>query len=282
MKKAHVRTIALPLFALVLVITTVLLAQTGDSIWRISSDGEIVPSSSPLQRSALVVFREPAFSPTAAFTPGNLAVFVVAASQTNTGGAIMELNTNTASQTPGNVISILGVGTPDALRFSGSGTSTCYLSRTNDQTLLTFTGVNSTNTTSNTNILNPRAVGTLDSAGTFAMRTTYTGTSGNQTRASTSLNNTSWFISDQGGIYTNGSSSASPSANPRNIRSFGGTVYTGQASSSPTTAQIATVSAPSGGTITGLPGLTNNANLQDFYLISSGSNGSTYDILYVL
>jgi hypothetical protein len=106
MKKAHVRTIALPLFAFVLVITTVLLAQTGDSIWRMSSGGEIVPSSSPLQRSAPVVLREPAFSPTAALTPGNLAVFVVAASQANTGGAIVELNTNTASQTPGNVISI--------------------------------------------------------------------------------------------------------------------------------------------------------------------------------
>jgi hypothetical protein len=37
-------------------------------------------------------------------------------------------------------------------------------------------------------------------------------------------NNTNWFIADQGGIYTNGAVAASPTANVRGIKSFGGAV----------------------------------------------------------
>lgn len=219
--------------------------------------------------------------PLAAFTAGNLAVFQADANANNTTATIVELSPTTPASNPVQSIAISGTG-GSALRFSGSATSTGYLSSTNDGTLLTFNGANSTNTSSNVNTLNPRGVGTLDASGTFALQTTYTGTSGNQTRSSTSLNNTNWFIADQGGIYTNGSTSASPAANVRAIKSFGGTVYVGQASSSAGTLQVSTVSAPSGGTITGLPGLTNNNNHQDFYLIQSGDNGSTYDVLYVV
>src|SRR5262249_22606760 len=143
-------------------------------------------------------------------------------------------------------------------------------------------GANSNNTASNVNTLNPRGVGTFDPSGTYALQTTYTGTSGNQTRSSTSLDDLNWWISDQGGIYTNSATTASPVANTRAIKPFGGTVYVSQASSTGTVIQVSTLSAFTGGTITGLPGLTNNANLQDFYLIQSGSNGTTYDELYVL
>ncbi len=60
-----------------------------------------------------------------------------------------------------------------------------------------------------------------------------------------------------------------------------GTVYVFQASASLPT--VSTITAPTGGTVTGLPGLANGTtSAQDFYLISSGSNGSTYDVLYVL
>src|SRR5262249_34912563 len=142
------------------------------------------------------------------------------------------------------------------IRISGSATSTGYAALTNDRTLFEFTAANSTDTTSNVNTLNPRAVVSLDNTGgTPAVATTYTGSSANQTRGATSLNNATWFVSDQGGIYTNGSTTASPSANTRGIKSFGGTVYVGQQSSTATNIQVSTVSAPSGGTITGLPGL---------------------------
>ncbi len=213
------------------------------------------------------------------FTAGNLAVIQADASANNTTCSVIELSPATAGQTPANIIAIDGTSV-SALRFSGSASSTAYLSRTDDGTLLTFNGANNTNTSSNVNTLNPRGVGTLGSAGTFTLQTTYTGGSGNQTRSSTSLDNSIWFIADQGGIYTNGSISASPSGNIRAIRVFDGVVHIVQSAG---TTIVSTVSAPSGGTITGLPGLPAPTGAeQDFYLVSSGSNGSTLDVLYVL
>jgi hypothetical protein len=212
------------------------------------------------------------------FTPGSLAVLQAAAAVSNTTASILELSkTGTLVQS----IDIAGTGA-NALRFSGSATSTGYLSRTNDGSLLTFTGANSTNTTSNVNTLNPRGVGTLDQGGTFNLATTYTGTAGNQARAATSTDNSTFYIADQGGLYTNGTSVASPAGNFRNARSFGGTVYLAQASGTNGNIQVGTVSAPSGSSFTGLSGLTNNASLQDFYLVQSGSSGSNYDVLYTI
>jgi hypothetical protein len=116
---------------------------------------------------------------------------------------------------------------------------------------------------------------------TFNLATTYTGISGNQTRSATSLDNVNWYIGDQGGLYTNGSTSPSHAGNLRSIKSFGGTVYAFTASS--TLAPVNTISAITGGSLTGLPGLGNGASSrQDFYMISSGTNGSTFDVLYVL
>lgn len=221
------------------------------------------------------------FAPTAAFTAGNLAVLQAVASANNTTASIVEVNPTTPASNPVQTIAISGTGA-NAMRFSGSATSTGYLATTNDGSLLAFNGANSTNTASNVNTLNPRGVGTLDGSGTFVLQTTYTGVSGDQTRCATSLNNTNWFIADQGGLHTNGSTSPSPSGNFRGVKSFGGTVYIGQASGTATTIQVATASAPSGGTVTGLPGLTNNANHQDFYLISSGDNGAAFDVLYTV
>ncbi|MEO7309228.1 MAG: T9SS type A sorting domain-containing protein [Chitinophagaceae bacterium] len=217
----------------------------------------------------------------AQFTPNNIAVLVAATSSSNTTASIVELNTTTASQPAVSTIPIPGTGT-DALRFSSSATSTGYLSLSDDGSLLCFNGANNTNTAANVNTLNPRGIGTLNAAAGFSIATTYTGGSGNQTRSSTSLNNAAFFIADQGGLYTNGTSSASPSGNFRGIKPFGGTVYVAQSSSTATVIQLATVSATTGATITGLPGLTNNSSLQDFYLVSSGSNGTSYDVLYVL
>jgi len=214
------------------------------------------------------------------FTNGKLAVLQVAASANNTTGSVLEINPATAApQTPSNTVVISGAGT-DAIRFSGSATSTGYLGHTADGMLITFTGANNTDTSSNVNTLNPRAVGTLDYAGTFVKQTTYTGTSGNQTRGASSLNGTSWFIGDQGGFYTNGASTASPTGNIRSVKAFGTTMYAGTAST--TAPPVGIISSATGGTYTGLTGLANGtSNVQDFYLVSSAGN-STYDVLYVL
>ena len=216
-------------------------------------------------------------------TPGNLIVLQAASSSANnTTASFVEVSPSLTSQTTSvQSISISGTGA-NAIRINGSATSTGYLSRTNDGSLLTFTGANNTDVSANVNTLNPRAVVTLNASRAVTIATTYTGASGNQTRSATSLNNTNWFIADQGGLYTNGSTSASPTGNFRGIKAFGGTVYVSQTSSTATLIQVSTVSAPSGGTITGLPGLTNNATIQDFYLIQSGSNGNTYDVLYIV
>jgi hypothetical protein len=219
----------------------------------------------------------------APFTPGNLAILRAdSASANNTTVSVVELDTVTPLQTPTNIIPIDGTTLPNAIRVSGSATSTLYLSRSANGTLLSFTGHNSTTTSpANANTLNPRAVVTFNAAGTFALPTTYTGTSGSQTRSATSLNDTTWFIADQGGIYTNGGVAASPTGNVRSIRAFGNAVYTLQQSATPTVIVVSTVSAPSGGTITGLPGLTNSNTAQDFYMISSGDNGPAFDVLYI-
>lgn len=209
------------------------------------------------------------------FTPGNLALLQAEASASNTTCNVVEISATTVNQTTGiTSYTISGTGA-NALRFSGSATSTGYLSVTSDRTLLSFTGANNTNTGSNVNTLNPRAVGTLTNNQTFAIATTYTGGSGDQTRSATSLNNTNWFIADQGGLFTNNTSAASPSGNFRSVKPFGNIVYAFQASA------IGTLSAPSGGTFTALPGAT-VSNGQDFYLVSSGANGSAFDVLYIL
>jgi 2',3'-cyclic-nucleotide 2'-phosphodiesterase (5'-nucleotidase family) len=217
----------------------------------------------------------------APFTAGNIAVFQADASANNTTAAIVELDTAIAAQMPSNSIVIDGTGA-NAMRFSGSATSTGYLATTNDGSLLTFVGANNTTTGSNVNTLNPRGVGVLNPAGTFSLPTTYTGTSGNQTRSATSLDNSTWWIADQGGLYTNSTTAPSPTGNFRGAKAFGGAVYLGQSSSTSTLIQVSTISAATGGTLTGLPGLTNLSTMQDFHLISSGGNGSAFDVLYVI
>src|SRR6202012_1292739 len=159
---------------------------------------------------------------------------------------------------------------------------TGYLSNSNDGSLLCVNGGVTTTTTVNINTITSRGIGSFNSSGTFSLAATYTGSSGNQTRSATSLDNTVFYIGDQGGIYSNGTTSASPSGNIRTVKSFGGTVYVSTASSSTAPIQVNTLSAPTGGSIPGLPGITNNSSLQDFYLISSGSNSGSFDILYVL
>ena len=216
------------------------------------------------------------------FGNNNLGVLVAASSSANnTTVSVVEINKTAATQTAIQTISILGTGT-NAIRVSGSATSTLYAANSNDGSLFCFTGHNSEVTASNANTITSRAVVAVNNAGNYSLPTTYTGASGSQTRGATTTDNTNFYIADQGGQFTNGASTASPIANIRGMKSFGGTVYLAQNSSTSTVIEISSTSAITGGTITGLPGLTNNSTIFDFYLISSGTNGSSYDVLYIL
>ena len=239
-----------------------------------------LPKTNSMRKLLLAIFLLVSTISFSQFTSGNLALLQADASASNTTCSIIEINKTTPAQSAITTVAIDGTSA-SALRFSGSATSTGYLATSNDGTLLCFTGANSSNTSANVNTLNPRGVGTLNASQVFNLATTYTGTSGNQTRGATTVDDANWYIGDQGGLYTNGSTTASPTGNVRSVKSFGGIVYgfTASASSPP----VFTISAVTGGTFTSLPGLGNGtANHQDFYLISSGSNGSTYDVLYVL
>ncbi|CAN5627492.1 hypothetical protein BH11PLA2_BH11PLA2_50010 [soil metagenome] len=210
------------------------------------------------------------------FTSGNLAVLRADASVSNTTGAILEIG-----KTAGSIIQTIPIDstTAAALRFSGSASGTGYLSTTNDGRLLSFAGINTTNGAGNATSFLARGVGTVNFNAQYNLATTYSGISGNQARSASSLDNTAFYISDQGGLYTNNATTPSPSGNFRNVRTFAGTVYGSTTSS--TTSQVGTFSATTQGTYTPLPGLSSNQDLQDFYLIRSGSNGSTFDILYI-
>jgi hypothetical protein len=177
-----------------------------------------------------------------------------------------------------NSISIDGSSGSSALRTSGSASTPGYVSDSGDGTLLVFTGHNTTNAAGNVNTNVLRGVGTLDNSGSFVLQTTYAGVSGNQTRGACSLNNSLWYAGDQGGIYTNHSRVLND-ANVRGVKSFGGAVYVLQQSK--TAVVVSTLSAD-GDVLTGLSGLTTNNSAVDFHLISSGSNGTVFDVLYVL
>lgn len=218
------------------------------------------------------------------FTAGDLAVILAAdTNANNTTFSIVELNSSTAGQSsPVQTIAINGISGGGALRVSGSATTAPYLADGDDGTLLAFAGANSTDTSTAVNLIAARGVGTLDAFGNFTLKTTYTGvtTGGTQPRGATTVNDSTWFIGDQGGIYSNGSTTPSPAGNFRAVKSFGGTVYVLQTSSGTTNVNI--LSAAVGGTATGLPGLSRDSNASDFYLISSGNNGATYDVLYTV
>ena len=211
---------------------------------------------------------------------GNLVVVQAEASANNTTATFVELQPGANNLAPVSSFAVPGSGA-NAIRISGSATSTGYVALNNDRTLLAFTGHNADNTSSNANTILPRAVVSLSPNGVVNIAATYSGISGNQARGATSLNDQDWYIGDQGGIYTNNATAASPGGNIRSVKSFGGVVYALRSSAS--LPAVSTVSAITGGTLDGLPGLPNGATtVQDFYLVSSGSNGASFDVLYVL
>ncbi len=213
------------------------------------------------------------------FSLGNLAVLVAASSSSNnTTASVVEINRSSSGQSAINTFAIPSTG-GSALRFSGSATSTCYLSLTNDGSLLSFTGGNTSNTANNINTYTTRGIGTLNNGGTYSLQTTYTGSNGQQTRSATSLNNTTWFIGDQNGLYTNLATSASNGTNLRSLKAFGNAVY--GLNSTSLANSIFTYSSATATSITSIFGSnTMSVAPYDFYLLQSGINGNTYDVAY--
>ena len=105
----------------------------------------------------------------AQFSENNLAILVAAAaSSNNTTVSVVEINKTTAGQTAIQTIDIPGTGA-NPIRVSGSATSTLYAANLNDGTLFCFTGHNSDVTGVNANTILPRAVVTLNNAGTITI-----------------------------------------------------------------------------------------------------------------
>ncbi len=215
-----------------------------------------------------------------ALTPGNLVVVYADASANNTTAGLVELNKTGSLQTPIQTILIDGTGA-NAIRVSGSATSTMYTSSSKDGSLFTFTGVNLDQPSGNANTLNPRAVVTLNQLGQIAIPATYSANAtGQQTRGATTKDNVNWYFADQSGLYTNNATAPSPTGNFRSIRAFGDSVYVFRSTN--TTTPVSTLSNYVGGIVSTLPGLPNgNSNMTDFYMVQSGNNGSTYDVLFI-
>jgi hypothetical protein len=244
-------------------------------------------------------------APSTAFTPGNLAVEQEDLVAKNSTFSILELSPNAANQSsPVNTFAITATGT-NALRQSSAAT-TGRLADSEDGTLVCFAAAETQDgslvTTPDVTAVNPRGVGTLNGQGAYVLQTSYTGIGGataNQARSATSLDNTNWFIGDKGGVYTNGMVNpwiGGSANNVRSLKSFGGTVYALQQSSSSVTATLLQIVPQGDGTINvnGYPtisgytslypvdGFPEDSAVLDFYMIQSGNNGSSYDVVYYI
>jgi hypothetical protein len=228
----------------------------------------------------------------APFIPGDLAVYQV--------GPLVPNGTLTNSATPINIIELspsiagqaapvqtISISTQAAPLFTSGTASSTGILRNPTGSLLTFTGHTvAAAAGTNQNTITARGVGTLDLAGNYNLATTYTGISGNQTRAAITNNGVDYYVGDQGGIYGNGNAAPEFAGNVRSLGYFGGQTYALQQSSTATNIVVSSVSPsqPQNGgpvTLTGLPGLSNSSTAQDFYMLSSGTQGPSMDTLYV-
>ena len=237
--------------------------------------GNVVLSSSGATSATAAI---PSCSVVTAFTAGNLAVEQLALNSTSSTFSIIELNASTASQTaPVNTYFIPSTaGNTTPLRQSSAG-STGRLALSNDGTLLTFTGFEDPNGVTDETSITQRGAASLSNGYTYTLQAGYNDSAGagDQTRGAT-YNNSTWYMSDKNGIWLNGATTAANTTNIRPVKSYGGTVYAMSANAT----LVSTVSTD-GTTLTTLPGLATDANAVDFYMISSGVNGSAFDIIYV-
>jgi hypothetical protein len=236
---------------------------------------------------------------TAGFTPGNLAVFQLDQVSKNSTMSILELNPNTANQSsPVNTFAVSATG-PNALRNASSGT-TGRVADNDDGTLVCFTGFeDGSSATADETTINPRGAGTLNPSGNYVLQTSYTGIGGgtaNQTRSATSVDNSTWYMGDKGGTYTNNQTSpyigGTSALNIRSVKSFGGVIYGIQQQSASVVATLLQIVPVNGYIYPGIPstsqsyypvdGFPQDNEVVDFYLVKSGNNGGKYDVVYAL
>jgi hypothetical protein len=254
----------------------VVLTSTGAS-----SVNEAVPSSSVVSVKA--------------FTPGDIAVQQAdTGTIQNTTATVLELSATatTTQSTPVQSIPLPSANfnsnptLAQCLRINGSGGTTGYLATTNDGTELDIVDenaltANDVGQSTAASILN-RAVATFGASANLTFQAYYTGVAGNQARAATSVDDSTWFVADKGGIYT--TSAAAPATAPDsttnmlNARSFGGQVYGFSATAPGVTSVVMTGTTT--GSLTPLPGLS-VTGATDFYLTSSGVNGAAFDVCYI-
>jgi uncharacterized repeat protein (TIGR01451 family) len=238
--------------------------------------GNVALSSSGATPVSVAIPSSTVVSP---FTQGNLTVEQLAVNASSSTFSIIELSPSVAAQaSPVNTFLIPSTGS-SALRQSSAG-STGRLATSSDGTLLAFTGFEDATGVADETSITQRGVGTLTASDVYSLPASYTSVTGtgDQTRGATSLNNSVWYMADKSGIYLNGAIAPANPTNIRPLKSFGGQVYALSANAS---VLLSTVSAD-GATLTGLNGLSGDANAVDFYMISSGINGAAFDILYVL
>jgi hypothetical protein len=218
----------------------------------------------------------------APFSPNDLVVF----QQATTGNAgvniqMLELTTAIGQSSPVQTLTDSALYTDS----SGSEGDLTTVAGTGGS-VLAFTGFTSSGTTETS--VAGRGAGLVDVNGFFSQPTTYSNsTTSTQTRGAYSGDLANWYMADKTGIFYNGGSAPlSGSVNTRSIKNFGGTTYFLQTGTTGGTTVVETItpSSPSPGitsiTSGALSGLPTDGNAVDFTMLSSGSNGSTFDTLY--
>jgi hypothetical protein len=230
------------------------------------------------------------------FTPGYLAVEQVDnASSANSTFTILELNPAISNATPVLTLPVPATET-NGLRQSGNTGSTGDLADSDDGTLLCFSaGLWQDSTLSDVTTVTNRGGGTFNSQGAYNLATLYQGGAGNQARSATTIDDTTFYMGDKGGVFTNGENvntayipfvtSISP-ANVRSLKSFGGTIYVLQqeGGTDPSATVMATLPLPGSGAsyLVELDGFPLDGNVSDFYALRSGNNGANYDNIYYI
>lgn len=237
------------------------------------------------------------FSPTAAFTPGNVVVYRV-------GDGVASLNSNAAAVfleefTPsGSLVQTVAMptvvsGANRRLTASGSATSEGFLTRSEDGQYLLVPGYDAalgtgSITTSNWSTIN-RVVGRVDAAGNVDTSTALGDSlTGQNPRSATSTNGTDlWLTTANAGIRyavlgsTTSISVASVPASLRVTGVFGGQLYVTSASGTTHLASVGTgTPTTSGQTITNLPGFPTTGGRYGFFFADLDAGVAGFDTVY--
>ncbi|HTR43361.1 MAG TPA: hypothetical protein VMH87_17245 [Pseudomonadales bacterium] len=231
------------------------------------------------------------------FAPGNIVVEQLDANTANTTFSMLELNPNIVNQpVPVNIYPVPATQT-NGLRQSNSG-STARLANSQDGTLVLFTaGQWSDSTLNDVTTVNLRGCGSFNSLGNYALQTSYTGIGGstaNQARSATTIDNVTFWMGDKGGVYTNNNTpdnayigyTPGNQANVRSLKAYNGNIYALQqeGGTDPQATVMAIVSPPSSGVaeLQELEGFPIDGSVLDFCAVASGAHGTNIDVIYYI